>query len=81
MISLKKTHLALVVLLTLLSPVISILSAYYKAQDTAHQELLQLEIRLEQTFVKKDDFQSLNKKIDRLSDDIAEVKGYLKIRR
>lgn len=79
--NIKKAHVIIVLLGSIITPLLTGITAYHKSLASIGDEFHNIRLESERSFVKKDDFKSLNEKIDRIADDVAEIRGYMKRRR
>lgn len=70
MVTIKRAHLIVAFIMGIMAPTISAMSAYYKALGDIREE-----------YVKKADLQSKLDKIDRIAEDVAEIRGQLEAKR
>ena len=76
MINIKKLHLYGAVAIMFLTPV----GAYYKQNATVADEIAQMRFERERDFAKKEELREISKKLDRIAEDLAEIKGAIKRR-
>lgn len=62
MVSIKRIHLLIGLVLSIMIPTATSVSAYYKSTEN---------------FVRKDDVKAMNEKLDRLAEDTATIKGMM----
>lgn len=84
-VTLQRTHLIIAIVMLVGTPIVSTLIAYRnldKRAEAATVEKMMDDHRLDQEarFVKKEDFKGMEGKINRIAEDVAEIKGFLKNR-
>lgn len=78
--TLTKIELLLAVLVGILSPTIAGVASYVKSNGEIERKMEVLRTERETNFVRKDAFRDMSYKVDRIAEDMAEIKGYLKQR-
>jgi hypothetical protein len=80
LIILKKTHLVLAILAFIVTPAITAFASYLRSQSSVDVKFAESKLDTERNFAKKDDVRSMVEKINQISTDVSEIKGYLKKR-
>lgn len=70
MVTIKRAHLFIAFIMGIMAPTVTGVSAYYKTINDIREE-----------YAKRSDIEKMKDKIDRIAEDVAEIKGALKARR
>lgn len=72
----KRAHGWLAFVILLATPV----AGYYKTNQALYDEIARVRLERETEFARKDDMREIVKRLDRIAEDLAEIKGSLKRR-
>ena len=77
LIALKRWHYPVHFALIIFTPIFSGYVSYIKAMDSVQTQFVQQKLENEQKFAQKDDVAKLEVKLNRIAEDLSEIKGYL----
>lgn len=79
-LGLKKVHIVIVALTAIVTPSVVVTASFYKARSEIDQKIDGIQLQNVQTFARNEDVRKMNEQLSQIHADIAEIKGYLRIR-
>jgi hypothetical protein len=76
----KNLSIPLTLVVSIFVPSAAGLAAYYKGMSDQKVEIAQLRVEREQLFVRKQDMEKLEVKLDRMSNDLSDIKSMIRRR-
>lgn len=76
-LKLKRAHAILIALAAIIAPPLTAYGSYMKAMSDIKTQFVEIRLEAERQFVKKDSMDRFGEKLDRMSEQLSQIKGYL----
>lgn len=77
-VNIRKIYLVIATAIAVGTPLISGLSAHYSAQAAVEQQINNVRYESAEKYADKNDMKDIRDKLETISSDVSEIKGYLK---